>query len=138
MSQLGLLSITAPTDGSLVKVTQGQVHTETVYGRGDGLAQIYGGYGMFDIYLVVQSLKGNQPMWIQKNPAVVDRNTNIWVGTIIMGDDKNPPEEGETWLIVAVAASKDAGIGKILNITSLSQLPELISSNLVTVTSMLK
>ena len=48
-----------------------------------------------------------------------------------MGEPSKPPQNGERWLIVAVAAPHDSEIGKILNTPKMSLLPQHISSNVV-------
>ncbi len=138
-SRLGLLSITAPIDGGILEIRkdpgkdeQGAdiiVHRATVFGRMDGLPQIFDeGY---DIYVLVNSTRGGS-FWLQLPAAAVDLQKNTWRATITLGDPENPPFEGEEWNIIAVAASLDTQMGRVISTPSLSLLPPHVRSNLVT------
>ena len=131
-SMLGLLSITAPVDGGILEVRKdGIEHRATIYGRSDGLAQVLGD---FDIWVLISSERDGL-FWVQNPPALVDPNANTWRANILLGSEEHPPEDGELWDIVAIAAESDSEIGRILNTPKLSLLPPHISSNVVTVAS---
>lgn len=132
--QLGLLSITSPVSNSLLDAEPGVPHRQIITGRCDGLAQIYGSYQEFNIWVLVRAIQDDSHLWVQHPAALVDRNNNTWQTSIYMGDTKSPPYEGQRWVIIAVAAASDSGMDEILNISGLEDLLfPIITSNVVSV-----
>ena len=132
-SQLGLLSITAPADLSVLQVAPDKEHKEIIYGRCDGLAQVFNGSDQYYIWVFVRAIKDDSKLWRQFPPAVIEPGVCNWQANAVMGNRDYPPYNGQPWLIVAIAASIDAGIENILNTPSLNLLPPHISSNVVNV-----
>jgi hypothetical protein len=129
-SALGLLSITAPVDSGLLEVHKNDDQFfATIYGRCDGLVQILGNY---DIWVLI-SAEQDGVYWLQSPPALIDANNNTWRANIKLGSQEYPPNDGERWDIVAVAAVADSEMGRVLNTPKLSLLPPHISSNVVSV-----
>lgn len=64
-SQLGLLSITAPVNGGFIKADQESVHREIVYGRCDGLVQIFNGFDNFEIWVLIRAINDDAHLWVQ-------------------------------------------------------------------------
>jgi hypothetical protein len=143
-SRLGLLSIVSPVDGGELEIRQDSgieqglpaiIHRATIYGRCDGLGQIFeNGY---DIWLLVSSERDGN-FWVQFPVAVIDPHNNIWRANIVLGDAKHPPLNGEMWTIVAMAADPDSGFDRIKSTPRLSLLPPHITSNVVTVIAQIK
>lgn len=131
--QLGLLSITAPTDGSSLLESQGKEHWEIIYGRCDGLAQIYNGYDNFDIWVLIRAIIDDSKLWVQHPQAIIDQTNKTWQASIVMGSATFPPYDGQKWIIIAVAVNRDSGMEHITNTESLNSLPTHIGSNIVTV-----
>ena len=128
--RLGLLSIVAPVNDSLVELkSDAGKYSSVVYGRCFGLTQILGSY---DIWLLVHS-EHDARFWVQQPAAIVDLGKNSWIARPQFGDTKTPPRDGEDWDLVAVAGSKDSGIGQIVNTSKLTELPDHIRSNVVTI-----
>lgn len=127
---IGLLTISAPVDGGILETHKIEDrHRATVYGRCDGLAQILGNY---DIWVLISDEKDGF-YWVQTPPALIDFNDNTWRANIIFGSEEYPPNDGDRWDIVVVAAEADSKIGQVQNTPRLSALPPHISSNVVTV-----
>jgi hypothetical protein len=134
-SRLGLLSITAPVDGSTVNVPVGNNGgLMTLFGRCDGLAQIL---GSFDVWVLVKP-QGNEPFFVQHPAAVVDPSANAWRSDITLGDAANNPKDGSQWTIVVVATKSGSDIDHIGSTPNLNLLPEHTTSNVVTFTSLRK
>jgi hypothetical protein len=140
-SRLGLLSITAPVDGGDLDIRQDVgddgvlVHRATIFGRCDGLSQIF--QGEFDVWVLVSSERDGK-FWVQFPPAIIDPNDNTWRANIVLGDAEHPPLNGELWTIVAAAASLDSGFDRILNTPRLSLLPPHITSNVISIESQIQ
>jgi len=134
-SRLGLLSITAPVDGGVLEVRpDGTVHRATIYGRSDGLAQVF---GEFDVWVLISSER-DESFWVQRPPALVDPNSNTWRANVLLGSEEHPPSDGDFWDIVAVAADADSDINRIISTPKLSELPPHIRSNVVTAVTQIK
>ena len=139
-SRLGLLSIISPVDGGELEVRQeiedgNVISRATVYGRSDGLGQIF--LNGFDIWILISSERDNQ-FWVQFPPAIIDTQNNTWKANILLGSPERPPVNGEIWTIVAVAAEPDSGFNWIISTPKLSLLPSHITSNIVSATSQIK
>jgi hypothetical protein len=141
-TQLGLLSIVAPIDGGEMEVRKDSVdnntkivHRATIFGRCDGIRQIF--EGGFDIWVLISSERDGK-FWVQFPAAVVDPQDNTWRANIVLGDSLHPPQDGEMWTILAVAADFESGFDRIINTPKLSLLPPHIESNVVTVASRIK
>lgn len=135
-SRIGLLSISAPVDGSRIEVplvrNGGLI---TVHGRCDGLAQIF---DRFDVWVLVKP-QGNAPFFVQHPAAIVDPNNNSWRCDVSLGDTTHPPTEGSHWTLVVVAAPVGSSLSRIANTPDLSKLTEQhIRSNVVTFTSSIR
>ncbi len=129
-SNMGVLSITEPIDGALVDIPSGQSeHLAMVYGRCDGMAQLL---GKFEVWLVVNSEHDNR-LWIQQPPAVIDAGPCLWRAKVVIGSAKHPPKNKERWNIVALGASTDSQMNRVINTPRLSLLPSHIASNAITV-----
>jgi hypothetical protein len=134
-SRLGLLSITAPVDSSLLALRHdGNEYRAEIYGRCDGLQQIL---GQFDVWVLVSS-ESDSRYWVQQPSALVDPSDNTWRAKALFGSPENPPRDNQRWDIVAVAASSGSGIGRVINTPSLNLLPSHISSNTVSVETKIK
>jgi hypothetical protein len=132
LSKLGLLSITVPVDGNALDVPLGKNGgLLTVYGRCDGLAQIFDSY---DVWILVKP-QGYAPFFVQHPAAVIDPSINTWRADIALGDAMNLPKDGDQWTLVAVAARSDSGISHFASTPNLNQMPQHITSNVVTFTS---
>jgi hypothetical protein len=133
-SRLGLLSITAPVDGSLLELRkEGDRYRASIFGRCDGLDQIL---GSFDIWVLISS-ESDSTYWAQR-PALVDLSDSTWRATALFGAPEQPPKNDEHWNIVAVAASSGSGMERVMNTPRLNLLPPHISSNTVGVQTKLK
>ena len=62
--QLGLLSIVTPVDGTNIETVAGDPIRLIIKGRSDGLAQIFGGYDKFSIWVLVRAIKDDNRLWI--------------------------------------------------------------------------
>lgn len=128
--RIGLLAITAPVDDSSLEVLQdGTTYRAVIYGRCDGLKNVFDN---FDVWVLVSSISDSK-FWLQHPPAVIDPSTETWRAKILLGDPQHPPQDGEQWDIVAIAAESSSDIGRILNVGKLSLLPPNVGSNVVTV-----
>lgn len=135
-SRLGLFYISAPTDGSLLDVTKaGRQFFAEVYGRCDGLDEILG--PRFDVWVLIRS-QLDLKLWVQHPPALVALSEGTWKANIQLGGAETPPQNGEKWELVAVAAPAASDMKRILNVTSLSDLPEHIRANFVTIESRIR
>ena len=135
-SRLGLFLITAPVDGAILEAKHvGQQFLGEVYGRCDALDEIFG--PQFDAWVLIRS-QLDQRLWVQHPPAIVDLTSGTWKANIQIGNAETPPQNGERWDMIAVAAPASSDIRRILNVTSLSDLPEHIRANSVTVETRIK
>ena len=135
-SRLGLLTLTAPVDGAILEVKHiGQQYLAEAYGRCDGLNEIF--ESKFDVWVLIRS-QLDQRLWVQHPSALVDLTSGTWKANIQMGSAETPPQNGERWDIIAVAAPADSQIKRILNAPSLSDLPEHIRANFITVETKLR
>jgi len=143
-SRLGLLSIVAPIDGGDLEISQDNVdnngtpiivHRATIYGRCDGLGQIF--VNGFDVWVLVSSWRDGK-YWVQFPAATVDPHNNTWRANIVLGDAQHPPVNGEMWTIIAVATAPDSGFDRIDATPKLSLLPPHVTSNVITVIAQIK
>jgi hypothetical protein len=135
-SRLGLFLITAPVDGAILEVKHvGQQFLAEVYGRCDGLDDILD--PQFDAWVLIRS-QLDQRLWVQHPPALVDLTSGSWKANIQIGNAETPPTNGERWDMIAVAAPASSDIRRILNVTSLSDLPEHIRANSLTFETKIK
>jgi hypothetical protein len=140
-TRLGLLSIVSPIDGGGMDIRKdvldnnSTVHRATIYGRCDGLRQIF--ENGFDIWILIHSER-DRFYWVQQPAAVVDFQDNTWRADIVLGDFAHPPVNGERWTIIAMAADPDSEFDRIINTPNLNLLPPHIASNVVTVESQIK
>jgi hypothetical protein len=137
-TRLGLLSIVSPVDGGGMDIRKdvidnnSTVHRATIYGRCDGLYQIF--ENGFDIWILIHSERDNF-YWVQRPPAAVDSQDNTWSADIVLGSFEHPPVNNERWVIIAMATEPDSGFDQIPNTPKLSLLPAYIASNVVKVKS---
>ena len=137
--QLGLLSIVTPVNDTNIETVVGEPTRLLINGRSDGLAQIFGGYDKFSIWVLVRAIKDDNRLWIQKPPAIIDRNSNVWQANVYLGNQEPPPYSGESWIIMAVAAPTNSGMENIQSVNSLEDFPfDLIVSNLITIETEVK
>jgi hypothetical protein len=134
-SRLGLLSITAPVDGGLLELRQdGDEYRAVIYGRCDGLEQIFNG---FDVWVLMSS-EHDLRFWLQQPPAIVDPSAGTWRAKALFGSREHPPQDKERWDIIAIAADSGSQIGRVINTPNLNLLPLHIRSNTVTVETRMK
>lgn len=130
--QLRLLSITSLVNNGSLEVEAGTEHRQIISGRCDGLAQIYGGFENFQIWVVVRAIQDDERYWVQHPSVVIDRNSNTWSTNTFMGSDKFPPYDGQMWVVMAIATPVNSGMEKILNFSEITDLPfSVITSNVV-------
>jgi hypothetical protein len=133
--QLGLLSITAPVNNSVLTPEADVPHKQLVYGHCDGLAQIFGEYGKFKIWVLVRAISDDAYLWVQHPAAIVDATNNTWQASVYMGSQQSLPYDGQKWIILAVAAPVESGMENILNVMELEDLPfRIVRSNVISLT----
>jgi hypothetical protein len=131
-----LFLITAPVDGAILDVKHvGQQFFAQVYGRCDGLDEIFG--PRFDAWVLIRS-QLDQRLWVQHPAALVELTSGTWKANIQIGNAETPPKNGERWDIIAVAAPASSDMKRVLNVMSLSDLPEHVRANFITVESRIR
>jgi hypothetical protein len=125
----GLLFITHPVDGALLKVNRVGDKFETVIsGRCD--KEIW---RRFEIWVLIRP-ENDSRFWLQHPPAIVDRSSNTWQARVVFGDTEHPWLFGRRFDIVAIAIRSDSDISSIRSTPNLELLPSHARSDVVTVT----
>lgn len=127
-SQLGLLSITDPANGTSLRVDRvGDTLLTTVNGRYDGLTELLGN---FDVWVLIRPEYDSQ-FWLHRPPAVIDRNSHTWQARIEFGATGTPHDQ--RWDIVAIAVRSPSELEYLLSTPTFNKLPTHVTSNVVTV-----
>ncbi|HYN84460.1 MAG TPA: hypothetical protein VER32_04360, partial [Pyrinomonadaceae bacterium] len=108
---------------------EGDAHRAFVHGRCDGLGRVL---GSFDVWVLIRA-EGDQSLWVQHPAAVIDPTAGTWQASVLFGDRRHRPYDGQRWTILAAAAPPSSGFNRLTNAPSQTGLPPHVASNVATV-----
>ena len=110
-SRLGLVSITDPADGTMLKAARvGDEFRYVISGRCDGLKEML---GKFDVWVLIRQGDDSR-LLLQRPAAITNPDSNAWQATVVFGKIAKSSPSGRRFEIFAIAVRSDSDLQHLL------------------------